>query len=298
MRAWIESTRSRRRGALRALRRRTRLRATAASARSASPCAPGARSCRPTCCSAPTGSTRISRRRSARDARGVGADGRGRAARAAAAAALPALCRLVPAPFVPESDQTTSTGSSSPTAACGSRRGRGRGAGRSAVLALGVTPFPRVPPVLAASGIPASASCSSAAATRISRQTRRRHRRGQQRRRERAVRAPGRGGEVELLVRSARALVHRARAAHPRGPCASGSTTSLSGRRLRTAADQPLRHASGRVRAASARARTRLNARLMRPGAAPWLREHVEGVIPIGEGVEVQRVESRPTISS
>jgi hypothetical protein len=40
--------------------------------------------------------------------------------------------------------------------------------------------------------------------------------------------------------------------------------------------------------------RLRINQRLLRPGAAPWLREHVEGVIPITEGVEVQRVESRP----
>ena len=35
--------------------------------------------------------------------------------------------------------------------------------------------------------------------------------------------------------------------------------------------------------------RTRLNARLLRPGAAPWLRRHVDGVIPISEGVEVQQ---------
>jgi hypothetical protein len=41
-------------------------------------------------------------------------------------------------------------------------------------------------------------------------------------------------------------------------------------------------------------ARVRINARLLRPGAAPWLRAHVEGVIPISEGVEVTRVESRP----
>jgi hypothetical protein len=40
-------------------------------------------------------------------------------------------------------------------------------------------------------------------------------------------------------------------------------------------------------------ARMRINARLLRPGAAPWLREHVEGVIPTSEGVEVTRVESR-----
>jgi NADPH-dependent 2,4-dienoyl-CoA reductase/sulfur reductase-like enzyme len=38
----------------------------------------------------------------------------------------------------------------------------------------------------------------------------------------------------------------------------------------------------------------RLNARLLRPGAAPWLREHVEGHIPISEGVEVTRIDSRP----
>ena len=40
--------------------------------------------------------------------------------------------------------------------------------------------------------------------------------------------------------------------------------------------------------------RHRLSARLLRPGAAPWLREHVEGVIPISENVEVREVESRP----
>ena len=41
-------------------------------------------------------------------------------------------------------------------------------------------------------------------------------------------------------------------------------------------------------------ARMRVNARLLRPGAAPWLREHVEGVIPISEGIEVTGVDSRP----
>jgi FAD-dependent urate hydroxylase len=40
--------------------------------------------------------------------------------------------------------------------------------------------------------------------------------------------------------------------------------------------------------------RAKLNARLLRPGAAPWLRRHVEGVIPIHEGVEVRSVDSRP----
>ena len=49
-----------------------------------------------------------------------------------------------------------------------------------------------------------------------------------------------------------------------------------------------------RSRACRTRARLRINARLLRPGAAPWLREQVEGVIPISEGVEVLRVESRP----
>ena len=39
---------------------------------------------------------------------------------------------------------------------------------RNAVLALGVTPFPRVPPVLGAPAIRASASCSSAPATTTS----------------------------------------------------------------------------------------------------------------------------------
>jgi hypothetical protein len=40
--------------------------------------------------------------------------------------------------------------------------------------------------------------------------------------------------------------------------------------------------------------RARLNTRLLRPGAAPWLRRHVDGVIPISEGIEVRSVESRP----
>ena len=40
--------------------------------------------------------------------------------------------------------------------------------------------------------------------------------------------------------------------------------------------------------------RARLNARLLRPGAAPWLRRHVDGVIPISEGIEVTAAESRP----
>jgi hypothetical protein len=167
---------------------------------------------------------------------------------------------------------------------------------RSAVLALGVTPFPRVPPVLAASGDPR---------IRIVLE-----RSGYDDLRGRRVAVIGAGNNgvesallahragtasTELLVRS-RVRRFSEREPHtPRGPVR---------RRIYDLAypvvgfgPPPINrfaiHPDAFARLPQA-ARMRINARLLRPGAAPWLREHVEGVIPISESVEVVRVVSRP----
>jgi cation diffusion facilitator CzcD-associated flavoprotein CzcO len=166
----------------------------------------------------------------------------------------------------------------------------------SAVLALGVTPFPRVPPVLAASGDPRirivleRAGYEDLAGRRV------------------AVIGAGNNGvesallahradaaSVELLVRS-RVRWFTEREPHtPRGPVR---------RRLYDLAypvvgfgPPPINRFAIHPDAFSRLPhpmRMRINQRLLRPGAAPWLREHVEGVVPISEGVEVQRVDSRP----
>jgi FAD-dependent urate hydroxylase len=164
-----------------------------------------------------------------------------------------------------------------------------------AVLALGVTPFPRVPPVLAASGDPRirivldRSAYADLAGKRVA-----------------VIGAGNNGVESALLAHRAKArveLLARSRVhwftehePHtPRGPVS---------RRLYDLAypvvgfGPPLinrfaLHPDAFARLPQA-ARRRLSARLLRPGAAPWLREHVEGVIPISENVEVQSVESGP----
>jgi thioredoxin reductase len=166
----------------------------------------------------------------------------------------------------------------------------------SAVLAIGVTPFPRVPPVLAESGDPRirivleRTGYEDLAGKRV------------------AVIGAGNNGvesallahragaaDVELLVRS-RVRWFTEREPHaPRGPVR---------RRLYDLAypvvgfgPPPINrfaiHPDAFARLPHA-LRLRINQRLLRPGAAPWLRKHVDGVVPITEGVEVQRVESRP----
>jgi len=166
---------------------------------------------------------------------------------------------------------------------------------RNAVLALGVTPFPRVPPVLGASGDPRirivleRAGYEDLADKRV------------------AVIGAGNNGvesallahradaaSVELLVRS-RVRWFTEREPHaPRGPVRQRlydlaypvvgfGPPPINRFAIHPDAFARLPHA----------VRLRINQRLLRPGAAPWLREHVEGVIPITEGVEVQRVESR-----
>ena len=164
-----------------------------------------------------------------------------------------------------------------------------------AVLALGVTPFPRVPPVLASSGDPRirvvleRSGYDDLAGKRV------------------AVIGAGNNGvesalfahraeaRVELLARSG---VHWFTEHEPhtqRGPVRQRlydlaypvvgfGPPPINRFAMHPDAFARLPHA----------ARARLNARLTRPGAAPWLREHVEGVIPVSEGVEVVRVESRP----
>jgi FAD-dependent urate hydroxylase len=164
-----------------------------------------------------------------------------------------------------------------------------------AVLALGVTPFPRVPPVLAASGDPRirivldRSAYADLAGKRVA-----------------VIGAGNNGVESALLAHRAKArveLLARSRVhwftehePHtPRGPVS---------RRLYDLAypvvgfGPPLinrfaLHPDAFARLPQA-ARRRLSARRLRPGAAPWLREHVEGVIPISENVEVQSVESGP----
>jgi len=167
---------------------------------------------------------------------------------------------------------------------------------RNAVLALGVTPFPRVPAVLAASQDPR---------IRIVLE-----RSGYEDLRGKRVAVIGAGNNgvesallahraeaagVELLVRSRVRWFTEREPYTPRGPVRQKlydlaypvvgfGPPPINRFAIHPDAFARLPHA----------ARMRINARLLRPGAAPWLREHVEGVIPISEGVEVQRVESRP----
>ena len=166
---------------------------------------------------------------------------------------------------------------------------------RAAVLALGVTPFPRVPPALAASGDPRirivleRSGYDDLAGKRV------------------AIIGAGNNGvesallalraeaaAVELIVRSrVRWFVEREPHA-PRGalrqrlyriayPVVGFGPPPINRFALHPDAFALLPHTL----------RARLNERLLRPGAAPWLRRHVDGVIPISEGVEVRRVDSR-----
>ena len=166
---------------------------------------------------------------------------------------------------------------------------------RTAVLALGVTPFPRVPPALARSDDPRvrvvleRSGYDDLAGKRV------------------AVIGAGNNGvesallalraqaaSVELIVRS-RVRWFVEREPHtPRGalrqrlyriayPVVGFGPPPINRFALHPDAFALLPHAL----------RAKLNARLLRPGAAPWLRRHVDGVIPISEGVEVRSVDSR-----
>ena len=167
---------------------------------------------------------------------------------------------------------------------------------RAAVLALGVTPFPRVPAALAAAGDPRirivleRSGYDDLAGKRV------------------AVIGAGNNGvesallalraqaaSVELIVRSHVRWFTEREPHAPRGalrqrlyriayPVVGFGPPPINRFALHPDAFALLPHAL----------RTRLNERLLRPGAAPWLRRHVDGVIPISEGVEVRRVESRP----
>ena len=166
---------------------------------------------------------------------------------------------------------------------------------RAAVLALGVTPFPRVPGVLAGSGDPRirivleRSGYDDLAGKRV------------------AVIGAGNNGvesallalraqaaSVELIVRSHVRWFTEREPHAPRGalrrrlyriayPVVGFGPPPINRFALHPDAFALLPHSL----------RTRLNERLLRPGAAPWLRRHVDGVIPISEGVEVQRVDSR-----
>ncbi len=166
---------------------------------------------------------------------------------------------------------------------------------KNAVLAPGVTPFPRVPPVLAACGDPRirivleRSEYDDLGGKRVA-----------------VIGAGNNGVESALLAHRADArveLLARSRVhwftehePHTRRsplqqrlydlayPVVGFGPPPINRFAMHPDAFARLPHA----------ARKRLSARLLRPGAAPWLREHVEGVIPISENVEVRRVESRP----
>ncbi len=161
---------------------------------------------------------------------------------------------------------------------------------RAAVLALGVTPFPRVPPALAACDDPRvrvvleRSGYEDLAGKRV------------------AVIGAGNNGvesallalqakaaSVELIVRSHVRWFAEREPHAPRGalrqrlyriayPVVGFGPPPINRFALHPDAFALLPHAL----------RARLNARLLRPGAAPWLRRHVDGVIPISEGIEVR----------
>jgi hypothetical protein len=166
---------------------------------------------------------------------------------------------------------------------------------RAAVLALGVAPFPRVPAALAVSDDPRirivleRSGYEDLAGKRV------------------AVIGAGNNGvesallalraeaaSVELIVRSRVRWFAEREAQAPRGP--------LRARLHRIAypvvgfGPPPINrfalHPDAFALLPQA-LRTRIAARLLRPGAAPWLRRHVDGIIPISEGVEVRGVASR-----
>jgi cation diffusion facilitator CzcD-associated flavoprotein CzcO len=193
--------------------------------------------------------------------------------------------------FVPESDPhdvasvALADGGVRVTTACGDEV-----QARAAVLALGVTPFPRVPPALAACDDPRvrvvleRSGYEELAGKRVA-----------------VIGAGNNGVESALLALQARAasveLIVRShvrwfaeREPHaPRGalrqrlyriayPVVGFGPPPINRFALHPDAFALLPHAL----------RARLNARLLRPGAAPWLRRHVDGVIPISEGIEVR----------
>ena len=153
---------------------------------------------------------------------------------------------------------------------------------KNAVLAPGVTPFPRVPPVLAASGDPRirivleRSEYDDLGGKRVA-----------------VIGAGNNGVESALLAHRADArveLLARSRVhwftehePHTRRsplqqrlydlayPVVGFGPPPINRFAMHPDAFARLPHA----------ARKRLSARLLRPGAAPWLREHVEGVIPI-----------------
>jgi hypothetical protein len=166
---------------------------------------------------------------------------------------------------------------------------------RAAVLALGVTPFPRVPAALAACDDPRvrvvleRSGYDDLAGKRV------------------AVIGAGNNGvesallalraqaaSVELIVRSRVRWFAEREADAPRGP--------LRARLHRIAypvvgfGPPPINrfalHPDAFALLPQA-LRARIAARLLRPGAAPWLRRHVDGVIPISEGIEVLCASSR-----
>jgi cation diffusion facilitator CzcD-associated flavoprotein CzcO len=165
----------------------------------------------------------------------------------------------------------------------------------NAVLALGVTPFPRVPPVFAACGDPRirivleRADFGDLAGKRVA-----------------VIGAGNNGVESALLAHRANArveLLARSRV-HWFTEHEPHTVRSPFAQRLYDLAypvvgfgPPPINrlalHPDAFARIPQA-ARARLHARLLRPGAAPWLREHVEGIIPISENVEVEQVVSRP----
>ena len=198
--------------------------------------------------------------------------------------------------FVPESDPNDVTGIA--LADGGVRLTTAAGdevQARAAVLALGVTPFPRVPAALAGCDDPRvrivleRSGYDDLAGQRVA-----------------VIGAGNNGvesallalragaGSVELIVRS-RVRWFTEREPHsPRGalrqrlyriayPVVGFGPPPINRFALHPDAFAMLPHTL----------RARLNERLLRPGAAPWLRRHVDGVIPISEGVEVSGIHPR-----
>ncbi|MDX6619403.1 MAG: FAD-dependent urate hydroxylase, partial [Gaiellales bacterium] len=166
---------------------------------------------------------------------------------------------------------------------------------RSAVLALGVTPFPRVPPAIAASDDPRIRIVLERSGYEDLRGKRVAVIGAGNNGVESALLAHRADASVELLVRSRVRWFTEREPYTPRGAVRQrlyGLAYPVVG-----FGPPPINrfaiHPDSFARLPLA-ARMRLNARLLRPGAAPWLREHVEGHIPISEGVEVTRIDSRP----
>jgi FAD-dependent urate hydroxylase len=166
---------------------------------------------------------------------------------------------------------------------------------RAAVLALGVAPFPRVPAALAASDDPRirivleRSGYEDLAGKRVV-----------------VIGAGNNGVESALLALRAQAagveLIVRSRVRWFAEREAQASRGPLRARLHRIAypvvgfGPPPINrfalHPDAFALLPQA-LRSRIAARLLRPGAAPWLRRHVDGIIPISEGVEVRGVSSR-----